>query len=165
MERINIYSIQLVKEKSEVYDLDNISITSPEDAAKAVCTVLNLHRSACEQFVVFTLNTKNEIIGVHPLFKGSLSSAIVHPREVFQTALLNNAASIICFHNHPSGSVSPSNQDIELTKTLQFASQIMGVSVLDHIIIGDENNYTSMKEKGYFEDSNHWLVVDYLLNL
>ena len=78
----------------------------------------------------------------------SLNKAIVHPREVFKTAILSNAASIMAFHNHPSGETTPSQQDIQLTNRLYEAGELLGIKLLDHLIIGD-GTFTSLKEKGY----------------
>ena len=78
---------------------------------------------------------------------GSLSSSIVHPREVFQTAVSESAASVALAHNHPSGDVSPSQDDIELTRRLVQAGEIMGIDVLDHLIISDDD-FLSLKERG-----------------
>ncbi|MBL4952095.1 DNA repair protein RadC [Neobacillus sp. YIM B02564] len=149
MKRINIFTIQQVKEKGSLYNLESKKVISPESAVKIVNTVLGLNQRSSEHFAVITLNAQNEVAGVHPLFKGSLNAAIVHPREVFQAALLNNAASIICFHNHPSGNPEPSKEDIDVTKRLAEAGQILGIQVLDHIIIGD-GKFVSLKQKGYF---------------
>jgi len=148
MKRINFYSIKQVKEKAGLYDLENKAIRSPFDGYTAIDTILNLHNESSERFGILTLNTKNVIVGIHILFMGSLNASIVHPREVFQAALLNNAASIMAFHNHPSGDPSPSREDIEVTKRLAEAGKIMGVDLLDHIIVGD-GQYVSLKEKGY----------------
>ena len=82
------------------------------------------------------------------IFKGSLNSSIVHPREVFREAVKRSAASIICFHNHPSGDPTPSQEDIHVTRRLADSGKMMGIEVLDHIIIGDRK-FTSLKEKGY----------------
>ena len=79
---------------------------------------------------------------------GTLNKASVHPREVFKTAILSNAASIMAFHNHPSGETTPSQQDIQLTNRLYEAGELLGIKLLDHLIIGD-GTFTSLKEKGY----------------
>jgi DNA repair protein RadC len=92
------------------------------------------------------LNTKNKVAGAHIISQGSLSASIVHPREVFKAALLNNSASIILAHNHPSGDPEPSREDVETTKRLVEAGEILGIRVLDHVIIGEQ--YLSMKEEG-----------------
>lgn len=154
MKRINFYSLKMIKEKGGLYDLvDGFTIRSQEDGFIALQKILNLQEEAAEHFGILTLNTKNRIVGVHMIFKGSLNASIVHPREVFQHALLNNAASIICFHNHPSGDPTPSREDIEVTKRLVECGKIMGIEVLDHLITGDgmngNNRYVSLKEKGY----------------
>jgi DNA repair protein RadC len=153
--RINFYSIKQVKEKGGLYEapaemLREWIVRSPEDCYQAAKILLSLHDCANEHFCIFSLSTKNKIIGVHTLFQGSLNASIVHPREVFQAALLNNAASIVCFHNHPSTDPTPSSEDISVTKRLLEAGKILGIDVLDHLIIGDEfGNYVSLKEKGY----------------
>lgn len=78
---------------------------------------------------------------------GSLNSTVVHPREVFKTAVLASAASVILAHNHPSGDPTPSKEDIGLTKKLVEAGEILGIKVLDHIIVG-VNQYTSFNRQG-----------------
>lgn len=153
MQRINFYSIKQVKEKGGLYEFDtklgNYTITSPQDGANAIETILKLHEETSERFGILTLNTKNKIVGIHILFMGSLNASIVHPREVFQAALLNNAASIIAFHNHPSGDPTPSREDIEVTKRLVECGKIMGIDLLDHVIVSEPGRYVSLKEKGY----------------
>jgi DNA repair protein RadC len=77
---------------------------------------------------------------------GSLNQSIVHPRELFKTALLSSAAAIILVHNHPSGDPTPSREDIEITRRLKEAGEILGVKLLDHIIVG--SSYLSFTERG-----------------
>lgn len=96
---------------------------------------------------VTCLNTKNHIIHTEDVFKGSLNSSIVHPREIFKLALKHNAAAIIIAHNHPSGDPTPSKEDINITLRLKECSKIMGIELLDHLIIGN-NHFVSLKEKG-----------------
>jgi len=79
---------------------------------------------------------------------GTLNSALVHPREVFKGAIINSANSIILAHNHPSGDPSPSNEDKEITNRLVEAGEIIGISVLDHIVIGSNDKFVSFKEQG-----------------
>lgn len=148
MKRVNFFSTKLVRESAKLYDLETVIVRSPEDCAKAISTLLKMEEEPAERFGIFTLSTKNQIIGVHVLFKGSLNASIVHPREVFQAALLNNAASIVCFHNHPSGDPTPSREDIEVTKRLVECGKIIGIDVLDHVIMG-HRKFVSLKEKGY----------------
>ena len=131
--RINIVSIKMVKESSFLYQTRQI--LSPKDAYEMIKEQLEgLDR---EQFIIACLNTKNEPTNITVVSVGSLNKAIVHPREVFKTAILSNAASIMAFHNHPSGETTPSQQDIQLTKRLYEAGELLGIKLLDHLIIGD----------------------------
>ena len=142
--RINIVSIKVVKESSFLYQTRQI--LSPKDAYEMIKEQLEgLDR---EQFIIACLNTKNEPTNITVVSVGSLNKAIVHPREVFKTAILSNAASIMAFHNHPSGETTPSQQDIQLTNRLYEAGELLGIKLLDHLIIGD-GTFTSLKEKGY----------------
>jgi DNA repair protein RadC len=140
---INIYKLKMIKEDTVEY---STTIKSPADIAALAREVLEMHEMAEENFVIVCLNTKNKIAGVHTVSIGSLNASIVHPREVFKAALLNNANGIICLHNHPSGDPEPSREDIEITRRLVEAGEIMGIKVLDHVIIGGQR-YLSMKEK------------------
>lgn len=101
-----------------------------------------------EHFVVLFLNTKNQIIGKKTLFIGSANQSIADPRDIFKSALKNGAIKLIVAHNHPSGDVTPSKEDINLTKKLVEIGELMCLPVLDHIIVGDDC-YLSMREDGY----------------
>jgi len=93
------------------------------------------------------LNTKNHVIGMQTISVGGLNSTSVHPREVFQIAVKYSAATIILVHNHPSGDPTPSMEDIAITKRIVKCGKIMDITVLDHIIIGN-NKFASLKERG-----------------
>lgn len=125
---------------------DRYVIRSPEDGAKYVMNDMRFLTQ--EHFVCIYLNTKNQVLHKKTVFIGSLNASIVHPREVFKEALRHSAASVICFHNHPSGDPGPSKEDIEVTRRLVEAGKIIGIELLDHLIIG-ENKFVSLKEKGY----------------
>ncbi len=142
--RVDIVSLRMVKETSLLYK--NRSIKSPEDGFHLFKQFLGeLDR---EYFVVMCLDVKNQPTHINVCHVGSLNSSIVHPREVMKTAILSNSCSIIVAHNHPSGNPSPSPEDIEVTKRLVEAGDIVGIDVLDHLIIG-EDDFVSLKEKGY----------------
>ena len=142
--RINIVSIKMVKESSFLYQTRQI--LSPNDAYEMIREQLEgLDR---EQFIIASLNTKNEPTNITVVSVGTLNKAIVHPREVFKTAILSNASSIMAFHNHPSGDTTPSQHDIELTQRLYEAGNLLGIKLVDHLIIGD-GTFTSLKEQGY----------------
>ena len=117
-------------------------ISSPADVEGLLRgRIANLDR---ENFVVVLLNTKNEVLEVSTVSVGTLSASLVHPREVFKPAIRASAASVVLAHNHPSGKVEPSREDKEVTRRLCDASEIIGIEVLDHVILGDGR--FSMKE-------------------
>ncbi|MEK5061519.1 DNA repair protein RadC [Paenibacillus shunpengii] len=121
-------------------------IRSPRDAADLLMEQLRYLQK--EHFVCLFLNTKNHVISQETLSMGSLNASIVHPREVFRAAMKCSSASIVCAHNHPSGDPAPSPEDIQLTRRLVKAGEIVGIDVLDHIVIGD-GKYASLKEQGF----------------
>lgn len=98
-----------------------------------------------EEFYVLYLDNKNNIIENKKLFVGTLNKSIVHPREIFKEAYILSSASIVCVHNHPSGNVTPSKEDISLTRKIHEIAFIHEIKLLDHIIVGD-NNYFSFYE-------------------
>ncbi|WP_181873153.1 RadC family protein [Fontibacillus phaseoli] len=120
-------------------------IRSPRDAADLLMEQLRYLQK--EHFVCLFLNTKNHIIAQETLSIGSLNASIVHPREVFRSAIKCSSASVVCAHNHPSGDPTPSPEDIRMTERLCKAGDIVGIDVLDHIVIGD-GKFVSLKEQG-----------------
>ncbi|MCJ7839899.1 DNA repair protein RadC [Lederbergia sp. NSJ-179] len=139
-------AIELGRRISNLTYDDRYVIRSPEDGANYVMN--DMRFLSQEHFVALYLNTKNQVIHRQTIFIGSLNASIVHPREVFKEAFRRAAASILCFHNHPSGDPAPSREDIEVTRRLAECGKMLGIEVLDHLIIGDKK-YVSMKEKGY----------------
>lgn len=121
-------------------------IGSPEDAAGYLMDRLRFLKK--EHFVALHLDTKHQILGEEVVSVGSLNASIVHPREIFKTALKRSAAALICAHNHPSGDPTPSEEDIAVTERLVAAGRILGVQVLDHIVIGDKR-FVSLRERGF----------------
>ena len=124
-----------------------IRISSPSEAAELVMEDMRYLKK--EMLKVIFLNTKNYVMDITDISIGSLSSSIVHPREIYTEAIRKCCASIIVSHNHPSGDPQPSSEDISVTKRIAEAGKIIGIELTDHIIIGD-GIYTSMKEKGLF---------------
>jgi DNA repair protein RadC len=122
-------------------------LKSPEDVVAVVRSQLKGKKK--EHFLVLCLDTRNRLINCKPVSIGSLDTSIVHPREVFKEAVSSSAASVIFVHNHPSGDPEPSKEDVELTKRLAKAGEIIGIDVLDHIIVCDKS-YVSLKAKNLF---------------
>ncbi len=147
--RINRYTVKLIKEGSLNYPLEE-AVIKPEIARDVIEKVFSLSSSPVEKFGIITLTTKNRIAGLHIIAIGGLNQAAIEAREVFQQAILNNAATIILFHGHPSGDTQPSREDILFTKRLEEAGQILGIKVLDHVVIGESGRYVSFKEQGLF---------------
>lgn len=142
--RIQILSLRLVREGSILYKTRRIS--SPKDAVGIGQQFLE--DADREQVIVCCLDTKNQPLSISVVSMGILNSSLIHPREIFKTAILTNAASIMLFHNHPSGDPEPSNEDLSITQRIKEAGVLMGIELLDHIIIGTEGRYCSLKEKG-----------------
>jgi DNA repair protein RadC len=134
------------------------TLRTPEDA-------FNTHKrdvaqrpeydSEVEQFIVLMLDTRNTIRAAHIVSKGTLNASLIHAREVFRSAIAANAAAVILMHNHPSGNVSPSPEDLKCTRDLIAAGKVIGIKVLDHVIVSDQPlppgqiyNFLSLRESG-----------------
>ena len=136
---VPVINIQMVRERQLLYDGNRL--TTPEQASAAFCALVgNPDR---EHFVALLLDTKNRITGIHQVSQGSLNQSVVHPRETLKCAVLASAAAIILAHNHPSGDLTPSREDIEITRRLKEAGDILGIKVLDHIIVDTESGNCS----------------------
>lgn len=129
-----VYETLVVKEEINHYLHPLTRYTSPSQIFE---TFSFLKHETKEYFLTIHLDGKNRICCIDEVSVGSLNQSIVHPREVFKSTLLSSAAAIILLHNHPTGDPTPSSEDIEITRRLREAGEIIGVKVLDHIIIGD----------------------------
>jgi len=139
-----IYETPYVSEATTNYLKTGSRYTSPSQ----VYEMFNfLMTETKEVFICLHLDGKNRIICMDLVSIGSLNQSIVHPREVFKTACLSNAAALILIHQHPTGDCTPSSEDISITRRLKEAGEIMGIKILDHIIVGD-GEYLSFTERG-----------------
>jgi len=138
-------NLEIVKIKMEmIRELPGKIISSPKDTYELIKEYLEYaDREYC---LVISLNTKNRVHNISIVSIGSINSSIVHPREVFKTAILSNASSIIIAHNHPSGDPTPSKEDIAITERIEEVGNILGIELLDHLVVGD-NKYLSLREK------------------
>lgn len=144
---VRVVNIRMVREPS-LYSEDRI--TCPEDAVKAIAKDLATYDR--EVFAVLNLKTNGQPINLNICSMGTLDASIVSPREVFKSCILSNSAAFIAIHNHPSGSLTPSQEDKDVTKRLLSCSELLGVKMLDHIIIGGENGRTySFKNEGLLD--------------
>jgi DNA repair protein RadC len=121
-----------------------ISLTTPDEVYRQIKE--RLINDNKEHFFVISLDSRNRIIGIDPISTGTLTASLVHPRETFESAIKRHAAQIIVAHNHPSGSLEPSEDDIKITKRLIEAGKIMGIEVLDHLIISSKT-YLSFRQE------------------
>lgn len=145
---ITTYAVKLVREESHRYEVST-RVTSPLDMHRVCREVLELHEQAEEVMALLMFNAKLNVTGVCEVSRGHLSASLVHPREILKRALLGNAHAIAIAHNHPSGDTTPSKEDIQITKRIQDACEIMGIHLLDHIIVGDYSEFVSLKNEGY----------------
>lgn len=130
-------------------------VRSPEDVAR-LC--VDLRELAQESFHVLALNAKNNLINRYLVSLGIADASLVHPREVFRQAIIENAVAIVVTHNHPSGEPTPSAEDIRITKQIIEAGKIVGITVQDHVIMGRETDsgrgFMSMRESGLCQFAN-----------
>ncbi len=135
---------ELIKRSLKINDSSLPTVHSIKDV---LLQVSYLREKTREHLMAIYLNARNELLFRKHVFTGTLNASLIHPREIFNEALKQNAASVILAHNHPSGDAEPSQDDLEITKRLIEAGKIMGIDVLDHIII-TKNKTFSFKEKG-----------------
>ena len=136
---------ELSRRISKASARNQLMLTNPETIANYYME--DLRHQEREQLVLLMLNTKNMLIQDMILFQGTVNSSIVSAREIYIEALKYHAVHIILVHNHPSGDPTPSREDILITKQLKDAGNLIGISLIDHIIIGD-NKYISLNEEG-----------------
>ena len=129
-----MYELKIVRERRQGYG----TVRRVRDAAQVYEAFREeFSQLDREMLVVLLLDGKNQVLGFNVVSIGSLTAALVHPREVFKPVILANAAAVILLHNHPSGSAEPSAEDRALTERLEHAGELLGIRVLDHIILGD----------------------------
>ena len=141
---IKVIKVGLVRDAIKPHD-HRKTIKGPADVLGWVQEEVYSDREA---FVVLHLNARNVALRKETISVGTLNASLVHPREVFKSAVKENAAALILIHNHPSGDLTPSKDDQELTGRIVKAGEIMGIDVLDHVIVAPGGGWLSMKERG-----------------
>lgn len=142
--KIDIVSLKLLKEKSMEYNFT--SVKNPINVVKLAKELIG--EVDREYVLVLNLNTNLEPNSIEVCGIGSLSEAVIHPREIFKSAILSSASKIIMVHTHPSGHVEPSLEDIQTTMRIRKAGEILGIPLVDHLILGNDTNYFSFTEHG-----------------
>lgn len=150
--RVKALEIKALIELGRRIQVDQLRQTTTVHASYELAKelILELKDQKQEHLVYIYLDTKNQILLKKTLFIGSLDQTIAHPREVFHYAVRYSAARLVLAHNHPSGNVLPSKQDMRLTRRIQECGEMMGIEVLDHLIIGSKQ-YFSLREEGLME--------------
>ncbi len=143
---VPVFSLRLVRER----DHHTRMVSTPADVARLASEMLS--ESDREVFLVVALSTSNRVVGAHVAHVGTVDASIASPREVFKFALLCNARSIVVAHNHPSGNLQESAADVQVSKQLKAAGDVLGIRLLDSLVIGHPEGksprYTSLAEKG-----------------
>jgi DNA repair protein RadC len=151
----NILGIKLIKAVADRYLEKRLIHKDPLNNSKELFDFLyhSIREKSRECFTVLFLDAKNRVVATEILFEGTLTASSVYPREVIIAALNHHAAALIFAHNHPSGDPKPSPEDISITRQLIFACRVMGITVHEHLIIGD-NRYFSFADHGYIARMN-----------
>ena len=146
MKRVTKYDVRLVKESSSLYDYDQKQLNNPYAVSCMLNEIFDMENLCEEHFVMLALDTKLKVVGAFDIHAGTSKSSPVSAKSVFTRAMLCNANSIIVAHNHPSGDAHPSRDDVNITRTLEKAGEILDIKLQDHIIIGDDSYYSFKRE-------------------
>ena len=152
LQKIDIVRVKLDTEKS-IYSDENID--SPEKMVSVVGSEIKDLANEC--VFLANLNTKNQIINMSVISQGLINQSLLHPREIFNKAILSNASGVMLFHNHPSGDITPSKQDKKITEMIAFSGELLGIKLLDHIIVGAGNSE-------YFSFAKENLIDTHFIN-
>lgn len=151
----NLFGVKLIKAVAERYLNASLMGKNPINSSKELYAYLtaSMRDKSRECFKVIYLDAKNRVLATETLFKGTLTASSVYPREVVRSALDHHAAALIFAHNHPSGDPQPSEEDLAITRKLVFACRLLGITVHEHLIIG-QNAYYSLADHGYMTEFN-----------
>lgn len=144
------YRIELVRESEAISEYE-YTVSGSEDVKNFLVDICRLNRNAQEVCLALAVNTKGRITGYTTISMGDIASSVMHPRELFKYLIACNASAGIICHNHPSEDPTPSEEDIRVTKRMMEAGEIIGIPILDHVIVGNENDYVSLKAFGYID--------------
>lgn len=139
---VPVFGVRLVRER----DHETTQIRTPADAARLCCEMLSGYER--EVFLAIALSTASRVIGAHGCHIGTLDASVASPREVYRFALLVNARSVLVSHNHPSGNLEPSREDVAVSKQLKAAGETLSISLVDSLVVGFDGRYTSLVERG-----------------
>jgi DNA repair protein RadC len=144
--KMNYRIKQLQEELYALYCQENLTVNCPDKVVDALKKYSNKKQ---EYFLVITLDGNHNLIKIHEVTIGTANRTLVHPREVFRPAILDSAVAVIIAHNHPSGNIQPSAEDHDVTRRMKQSGDVIGISVLDHMIVSKYGYYSAM-ESGTF---------------
>ena len=150
-------ALELGRRLASLQPEDRAVIRSPQDVANLLSAEMSFLDQ--EHLRVLLLNTKNEVLATHEIYKGNVNSAVVRVAEVIRPAVRENCPNIIVAHNHPSGDPTPSAEDILVTRQINTCADMMGIKLLDHVVIGNQR-FASLKERGLGFDSDASNIID-----
>lgn len=156
--KVDIVRIKLKKERSIFYGATGkrkLKITKPRDVVKMASSLFD--GADKEMVYVCVLDGNMKPINISLVTIGSMNNCTIHLAEIFKTAILSNCPNIICLHNHPSGSVEPSDEDRIATLKMQYIGKLLGIKLQDHIIVGENGNYYSFQKDGILSNAD-WLI-------
>lgn len=143
---------------SQTFEKENDVLNTPQEVSDFVLSKMKRLYDQETMLTIF-LDGQNRVIDYEETFIGTVNSCTVHPREIFRNAVVNKAAAIIISHNHPSGNITPSKEDVQMTQKLIWAGKLMNINMLDHVIVSgsNKNKFFSMKAEGLFcqLENNH----------
>lgn len=148
MKKLQVYEVKLVRHKAKLFDDMELRMTSTYKSAVILKKIFKISEWHNERFGFIALDAMNEAIGIHIISEGTLGETAIYVREIVMRSLLNNASAVIIFHNHPGGSLVPSELDVKSTSHVKKALNILGIRLLDHIILTNES-HVSLAEGGY----------------
>jgi len=128
---------------------DHLPVHDPKDAARIAARALP--STTEEHFLLLCLDARHRLIRAEEVSKGTIDASLAAPREIFRAALTRNSAAVILAHNHPSGDPEPSPDDLTTTKRLRDAGELLGVEVVDHLILGHDGRFVSLRQRGVFD--------------
>lgn len=138
----------LVKEKGFLYQTSDTGLCSPKQIVDMMQSVFRLELEMEEHVYMLAFSSPMKVLGIFHISKGTANASLLSPREIYLKSLIIGASQIIICHNHPGGSKIPSKEDIQVTKRIREVGDLIGIKLQDHIILGENSSYTSLKEEG-----------------
>lgn len=138
----------LLKERGFLYQTSETGLCSPKQISDMMQTVFHMELETEEHVYMLAFSSPMKVLGIFHISHGTINASLLSPREIYLKALLVGAVHIVLCHNHPGGSKNASREDIQATKRIKEAGELLGIKLLDHLVLADNSSYTSLKEGG-----------------